>query len=407
MKTIYLIPAFLMLLTACNLDQRLNRVSKEIEQVYEQTRLWQQLPRRTISWQQALVMLRKSNPDIISINNQIKKAERNTLSVYTDMIPGVSYYGYFNNSISGLANSVNSDNFRSSVNVTFNLPSLTKTPYRVYAAQARVFAAMKAKEGKEREIISKLYHTVRKHELAQRKAALERRRPNAAFQNDATPAPQQENTQLEYWKSLALLLGDTSARWEILPSSLPTFNWSKYRPQLNRLSPLVVCQHALKLEQARLSQYGVALSYLPTINTGLYSPELFSSSGGTYSGTFLDMDDTRLNLSISYSLDTNLSNWNSYKDAKERYEQVKNDIRRSLLEHKQKMAILKRSINDYLTWRSYMRKRINFQREAPADSGESFLERANSLHDMELELLTQEEKFIDSESSIILEYGTL
>ncbi len=45
-------------------------------------------------------------------------------------------------------------------------------------------------------------------------------------------------------------------------------------------------QHALKLEQARLAQYGVAMDYLPTINTSMYSPSLFSSTEGTYSGTF-------------------------------------------------------------------------------------------------------------------------
>lgn len=405
MKRLFPAIALLALLPGCSLHQRLDRVSADIERLYEQTRLWEQLPQRTISWQQAIAMMRRQNAQLLAARDRIEHEQRDELSVYTDMIPGVSYYSYFNKSLRDLTQTLSSNDLQSSVNVNFYLPTLTNLPYKVYAAKATAFAAVKALEGKERELISKLYTAVRKQELRQRRQALERQSAEAEQHSPDIPDFSEENSTLEYWKEISGLLGDTSARWNILPSGMPTFRWSDYRGKMDKLSELVVCQHALKLEQARLTQYRVAMDYLPTINTGLYSPSLFSSTGGTYSGTFLDMDDTTLNLSISYRLDTRLDNWNEYKDNKARYEQTKRDVVSSLMEHKQKMNLLRRSMNEYYTWRSFMNKRMDYLKSVRADSSSAFLEQAQELHRMQAELLSQEEKVIESEAALILEYG--
>lgn len=406
MKPLLSLVSLSLLLAACSLDQRLDRVSAEIERVYSQTRLWEQLPERTISWQQALAILRRENPAMQAADSRIEHFEREALSVYTDMIPGVSIYSYFTESIKGITQSLDSDDVRTNINVNFFLPTLTRIPYQVYASKAEVYAAVKAREGTERELISKLYQTVRKHELSRKRRAREKNKPTSLHTADTpmTRAPEQ-NEQLEYWKEISKLLGDTSARWNILPDSLPRFRWSEYRRKLDTLSPLVVCQHALKLEQARLAQYGVAMEYLPTINTSLYSPSLFTSTGGTYTGTFLDTDDTTLNLSLSYRLDTKLDTWNRYQDNKARYKQVQREIVRSLLEHKQKMALLRQSMDEYYAWRSYLTKRIDYMKNAPADSPETYLEQRQELSSMEDELLNQEEKAIESEAALVLTYG--
>ncbi len=405
MKRLFPVIALTALLPACSLHQRLDRVSADIERLYAQTRLWEQLPQRTISWQQAIAMMRRQNPQLLAARDRIEHEQRNELSVYTNLIPGVSYYSYFNKSLRGLTQTLSSDDLQSSVNVNFYLPTLTNVPYRVYASKATAFAAVKAYEGRERELISKLYSAVRKHDLKQRRQAHKNKSATVEKHTPEIPDFSEENSLLEYWKEISGLLGDTSARWNILPSGIPVFRWSDYRQKMDKLSELVVCQHALKLEQARLSQYGVAMDYLPTINTGLYSPSLFSSSGGTYSGTFLDMDDTTLNLSISYRLDTRLDNWNEYKDNKARYEQVKREVISSLMEHKQKMNLLRRSLNEYYTWRSFMNKRMNYLKSTPTDSSSDFLELAQELHRMQSELLSQEEKVIESEAALVLEYG--
>ena len=204
---------------------------------------------------------------------------------------------------------------------------------------------------------------------------------------------------------MATLLGDYSARWRILPSSIPQFHWSRYRELTGTLDPLIVCQLALQLESSRLMQYQVALNYLPTINTSLYSPSLFSSSGGTYTGTFLDMDDTKLNLSLSYTLDTRLRSWNNYQDSKAEFKLRQKETTARLIELKQKLSTLRASLDEYYAWRGYMNKRIGHLTNAPAASAAEFLENEKSVFSMQQELLSQEKSAIESEAALILQYG--
>lgn len=395
--------AITLLLPSCSLDERLAEVTRDIEQEYAEAKVWNQLPKRTISWNQAVSMIRTQNTEITKSQNEIAKAERETLSVYTDMIPSASYYGYFNKSLADLTKNWSTSDIQSNINVHFSLPTITRIPYRVYAAEARVFAAKKAKEGKERELVAQLYEAVRRRDLAQKKAQHKQKKPD--HEDDILAEEEKTQANEEYWQKMSKLLGDYSARWEILPESAPKVTWAKYKNKLNKLDELVVCEFAMKLEQARMSQYRIALQYLPTINTSLYSPSLFSSTGGTYSGTFLDTNDTKLNMSISYYLDTQLSTWNQYKDDKERYELTKKEVSQEIMEYKVKTEKLRKSYEKYCAWQQYMKKRIAFLRSAPADTGTDFLERANTLQDMEGELLNQEEKAIETEAALVLGYG--
>ncbi len=393
----------LLLIPGCSLEQRLDKVSRNIERQYAETKEWQELPRRTISWRQALAMMERGNEEILKTDNAIEDAERQELSVYTEMIPGVSYYGYMTRSLNELTREYNGDDLRSNVNVTFSVPALTQIPYRQYAAKARVFAAMKAREGKKRELSVKLYQAVRKRDLAHRLAELEKQNPD---KKDSTETQlQQEDADIQYWQRMGDLLGDPSARWEILPDSIPTIRWKDYFERLKVLDPLVVCNFAMRLEQARLAQYGIALQYLPTINVSLYSPSLFSSSGGTYSGTFLSGEDTRINLGVSYMVDTKLSIWNNYQRNKEQYERTQREVSADLREHKHKVSRLRRSIREYHSWRSFMHKRIEHVEKTQPDSAEAYIERSRELFDMRRELLTQEQKAIESEAALLLEYG--
>ncbi len=400
-----------LMLPACSLSKHLARVSGEVEAQYADIRTWEELPIRTISWEQAIAMMRRNNPELLKSQNAIEKAERETMSVYTDMIPQLTYYGYFNRSLSELTDALNKDNVNYNLNIHFSLPSLTQLPYRVYASKATAFSAVKAKEGKERELVSKLYQAVRKRELDGRRQALGTRKaaePTAGGTgisgNSATDLQAGKN-EADYWKSIAALIGDSSARWQILPESMPRISPRQYSGKLDTLDPLIVCKFALQLESARMQQYSVALRYLPTINTGLYSPSLFSSSGGTYSGSFLDTDDTKLNMSLSYTFDTQLRTWNNYMDSKAAYEMARKEVHAELMEHKSKVKLLRQSMAEYDTWRSYMNKRMDYVRNTPAAGAAEYLEQNKTLLAMEEELLNQEERAIDSEAALILEYG--
>lgn len=401
MRILYLLTILLPALQSCSLHERIDKVSSDIEAQYVELKSWEQLPLRTISWNQALAMMKRNNIDYIQAKNTIAKAERNELSVYTDLIPGLSYYSYFTKSIGDLTSELNSDDVSHNINVTFNLPSLTQVPYRVYASKAGTFAAIKALEGKERELISKLYVQQRKQSLNARKEALDKQQQ----EKKEDYQPSKNNSEINDWMELAALLGDYSARWRILPASVPRFNWSHYRKLTRTLDQLIICKLALELEQTRMNQYSVAITYLPTINLNLYSPSLFSSSGGTYSGTFLDTDDTKLNLSLNYSLDTKLRTWNSYRDSKEAYELRLRETSAKLVELKQKLNTLRSSMDEYYAWRGFMVKRLDYLNSASASNAQEFLENEKSIYSMKQELLSQENAVIESEAALILQYG--
>ena len=298
---------------------------------------------------------------------------------------------------------MNSNDFANSVNITFYLPSLTQVPYRVYASKASTYAAHMAIKGKERELIAALYSLQRKQLLNRQQAELDKQSP------DTQPDYQlkKKDDLAAQWMEQATLLGDFSARWQILPSSVPQFRWSDYRPKTGKLDELVVCKFAMELEQARMQQYSIALDYLPSINLNLYSPSLFSSTGGTYSGTFLDKDDTKLNMSLYYSMDTKLHTWYSYRSSKENYELKQREITASLIDLKQKLLTLRTSLDEYYAWRGFMSKRIEHLRTAPANNAAEFLENENTLRSMQQELIRQENAVIESEAALILQYGLL
>ena len=387
------------LLNNCSLEQRLDTVAANIHRQFEDAESWDKLPLRVISWEQAIAMMMRCNASVKDAQSMIEEAERESLSVYTEMIPGLSYYGYFTKSIEQLSNNVSANDLSSNINVTFSIPTLSQVPYRVYAAKARTYAAIKAKEGKERELIAQVYALVRNRELDLKLRDLSQTNPDLTEQDKLLANKNDITADAAHWQKMSELLGDYSARWQILPSSAPKISWGKYEPRMNKLDDLVVCMYALRLEQARLSQYQTALRYFPTINTSLYSPSLFSSSGGTYQGTFLSGEDTRLNLSLSYSLDTQLSNWNSYKRGKAQYEKAQREVAAGIIEHKNKLATLKASVREYNNWRSYMEKRIDYLRHQPAATAEELIARDRAIYDMKKELINQEKAAVESEAA--------
>ncbi len=394
-------------LSCCSLEQRIANVSENIHQQYADAKEWEQLPLRVISWEQAVAMMMRCNVEIADTQAAIEEAERDSLSIYTDMIPGVSYYGYFTKSIKQLSDNISANDLNANVNVTFAIPTLTQVPYRVYAAKAKTFAAVKAREGKERELSAKLYTAVHTRGLQLEARELEAKTPNITEQDKILIRKSCQSEDAAHWQQMCELLGDYSARWVVLPTSAPKIKWSNYSARLNRLDDLVVCAYALRLEQARLAQYQVALRYLPTVNTSLYSPSLFSSSGGTYEGTFLSGEDTRVNLSLSYSFDTNLSVWNSYQRNKTQCEKVKREVQTGIIEHKNKLATLKNSLSEYHHWRSYMLKRIDYLQNMPVSTAEALITRDSTILEMKKELIKQAQSAVESEAALILEYGLI
>ncbi len=404
LPAILLCSTALFCLTGCSLSKRLDKVSARVEDMYAKTKGWEELPVRTITWEQARDLMRRNNLELKKAEDRIEDAERQSLSVYTDMIPGVSYYGYLTSTLDKLSETVSGENdLNSNINVSFSLPALTQVPYRVYSSKVQTFAAIKAREGKERELVAQLYETVRQRHISKKQAALQDKPADET--EEMKRAQEARKADSQHWQTMGRLIGDPNARWEILPQSLPRIRWADYVNKLDRLDPLVICNFAMQLEQARMTQYSIALQYLPTINTSIYSPSLFSSSGGTYSGTFLSGEDTRLNLSTSYMLDTDLNTWHNYQRSKEQYELTRRMVADALRDHKGKIDTLRKSVAEYENWRSYMQKRIEFTEEMTAGNASQYIEREKSVLAMKKELLTQESAAVESEAALILEYG--
>ena len=389
---------------SCSIKRHLARAEARVEGMYAETKDWDKLPIRSITWQQAVSLLMKHNPSVLEVEDQIRQAERESLSVYTEMVPGLSYYGYITRSLSELTGAVNSDELSHSVNVTFGMPALTQVPYRVYSAKIRTIAAIKAREGRCREAISRLYKLVREREINLKMRELDRHAPDDAVKPERRIGKGVEE-EGQYWRGVSRLLGRNDARWNILPESMPHIQWQTYEKRLDRLSELVTCQFVMRLEQARMAQYSVALNYLPTINTSIYSPSLFSSSGGIYQGAFLNMDDTRLNLSISYSVDTKLYQWYNYKQSKERYEREKMKLVDEMIDHRDRIQKIRASMNEYHNWRSFMLKNIDYFNTRTVATADEYINRSSSIYSMRRELLEQEKNSIESEAALVLEYG--
>ena len=118
---------------------------------------WRQLPRKEISWHQALAMMMERNIDIEKIG-AVPQDDENVpfVNVFTQIIPGVNLDWMLTKELSDLAKVTASD-VEYNTNILFNMPSLTQIPFDYYSAKAAVYTAEKTLEMKKRELVARLY----------------------------------------------------------------------------------------------------------------------------------------------------------------------------------------------------------------------------------------------------------
>ncbi|MCD7798152.1 MAG: TolC family protein [Akkermansiaceae bacterium] len=401
------IGCLLLLLAGCSVSKRMERTGKEVVAVYESLPDWERLPVRRITWEQAVSMAMEKNLELRKARGTIKQANRSARSVYTDMIPGVNLYASMTRALEDLARSPDSNAMSYNINVVFNIPSLTQLPYRIYSSQAELYATEKAYELKQREIVSKIWQHVRTADLDRRLHELDLASFKEEERKTAGELKEQEfrEQSIDNWSKLTELLGTQSARWEILPESLPKLDRARYEREAVHLSPLVVTQYAIQLEAARMNKYQILMNYLPQINMSLYSPSLFSSTGGTYGGTFLDSSDTKLTTYASLSLDTKLTYWNQFRTAQDEYEYTKQELRAKLMDRRIQVGKVIKSCREFEEWKSWMKKRMAFEASRPISTAEQMLEKRRRNIDMEREILNQEKRKVEGEAALMIEYG--
>lgn len=369
---------------------------------------WEQLPKKEISWDQAMALMMEGNLDLKRTEQSLKTTKRAVVNVFTQIIPGVNLDWMLTKELSELTR-VTADDVEYNTNILFNMPSLTQVPFDYYSAKAAVYTAEKTLEMKKRELVSKLYRQV----LAYQNARISYRNQLSSLPYDDDGVQKRkidrdwEKGLSEISQGFATLFGSMNARWLVKPETMPRLDWDRYRSASRRLDLLVVTMVAMELEGARLQVMNAKMKFFPSVDVNFYSPTLFSSTGGTYQGFFAGGGDMQVNMSLREELDTRLTAWFQYKSAKENHDLMLKRVLIDLQQRRIKVAALLESRRRFELWKKVLLKEIEFKKSRLSLSGDEYLEQRKDLKTMYENLDSEAAKNSEVEAALIMEYGWL
>lgn len=369
---------------------------------------WEQLPKKEISWDQAMALMMEGNLDLKRTEQSLKTTKRAVVNVFTQIIPGVNLDWMLTKELSELTR-VTADDVEYNTNILFNMPSLTQVPFDYYSAKAAVYTAEKTLEMKKRELVSKLYRQV----LAYQNARISYRNQLSSLPYDDDGVQKRkidrdwEKGLSEISQGFATLFGSMNSRWLVKPETMPRLDWDRYRSASRRLDLLVVTMVAMELEGARLQVMNAKMKFFPSVDVNFYSPTLFSSTGGTYQGFFAGGGDMQVNMSLREELDTRLTAWFQYKSAKENHDLMLKRVLMDLQQRRIKVAALLESRRRFELWKKVLLKEIEFKKSRLSLSGDEYLEQRKDLKTMYENLDSEAAKNSEVEAALIMEYGWL
>ena len=364
---------------SCSVDRHMEKKAGELMARMDAVPDWRQLPRKEISWHQALAMMMERNIDLKKSEQSLKTTKRSVINVFTQIIPGVNLDWMLTKELSDLAKVTASD-VEYNTNILFNMPSLTQIPFDYYSAKAAVYTA-------ENQLSSLPYDD---DGVQKKKLDLER-----------------ERNLNEISQGFAVLLGNMDARWLVKPETMPRLDWGRYRAASRQLDLLVVTMVAMELEASRLQVLNAKLKFFPSVDINFYSPTLFSSTGGTYGGFFAGAGDMKVNMSLREELDTRLTSWFQYKSAKESHELLQREVVMELQRRRIKIAALLESRRRFELWQGVLMKEIAFKESRLSVSGDEYLEQRKDIRKMYADLDNEASKNAEVEAALIMEYGWL
>lgn len=391
-------------LSSCSVEQQLQKSRNELTQDYDALPPYDTLPRRTITWHQALEMVEKNNLEMQQAAESLREARRGCDKIYRDLIPMVNMGYYYN---MALKKNQYADNRTGQFdfNIIFSLPELVQLPIQHYTAALAAYKAEQNIELKRRELTAKLYQFFRLQEIQKQATDQELHqwsddKPSMKMAIDK----RKEKEERAQWLQICELLNNYDARWQLYTPSLPRLTPDDYREQAKRPSDLSITQAAMELEASRLRKKGVALRYWPSLHVQFYSPSLFNMSGGNMTG-FMSLDDARIDMNTYLSLDTRLETWNEYLSAKAQHELLEQQLRKSMYEHREKLQLLMSSWAEYNDWKEAMQNFITFRKQHGITNSAA----AKALHDESMQvqsaILAQERENLERECALIQEYG--
>lgn len=394
--------------TSCSVDRHMEEKTAELMSKIDAVPHWEQLPRKEISWNEAMALMMEKNLDLKRSEQSLKTTKRAVVNVFTQIIPGVNLDWMLTKELNELTK-VTPGDIEYNTNILFNMPSFTQIPFDYYSAKAAVYTAEKTLEMKKRELVSRLYQQVLSYRNAQ-----------VSYENQLNSLPyddegvQRKRIEREWDRKLneisqgfAALLGTMDCRWLVKPGTVPRLDWDKYKKAARRLDLLVVTMVAMKLEASRLQVLNAKMKFFPSVDVNFYSPSLFSSTGGTYGGFFAGAGDMQVNMSLREELDTRLTSWFQYKTARESHELMQREVMMELQQRRMKVAALLESRRRFELWRSVMLKEIAFKESKMSGSGDEYLEQRKEVRKMYSELDSETAKNAEVEAALIMEYGWL
>ncbi len=394
--------------SSCTVEGHMKEKTAELLVKMQKVPHWDKLPQKTVTWDEAVKLMMAGNFDLKNSERALRTAERSVTDVFTKFIPGVNLDWLMTKELSELTN-VGGDDLEYHTNILFSKPSLTQNPYDYNTAKASVYTAQKTLEMKKRELISRLYRQVMTYRNA---------KVNYANQLKTLPIDADESRKLKMAEEhrrtvdkisqeFAALFGNMHARWLVEPDSMPRLDWGKYKAASKNLDLLVVTMVAMELEASRLQVLDAKTKFFPSVEINFYSPSLFTSTGGTYGGFFAGAGDMKVNMSLTEELDTRLTSWFQYRNAKESHEIMKRQVIIELQQRRIKVAELMESRQEFEAWRKYALNKIKFEEERVPTNADEYLEQRRSLEKIYSELDAEGIKNTDVEAALIMEYGWL
>ena len=113
---------------SCSVDRHMEKKAGELMARMDAVPDWRQLPRKEISWHQALAMMMERNIDLKKSEQSLKTTKRSVVNVFTQIIPGVNLDWMLTKELSDLAR-VTAGDVEYNTNILFNMPSLTQIPF--------------------------------------------------------------------------------------------------------------------------------------------------------------------------------------------------------------------------------------------------------------------------------------
>ena len=402
-RILLLLPALLG--SSCSVDKMLNDARNELVQTYDQIPAYESIPSRTLSWREAWAMVEKNNLELKQARQTLQEALRNQNGIFRNLIPQINLGYYYSLALFGNNDRMGTPEGEFNINIIFSIPELINLPIEYYTASLATFKAEQNLEQKRRELQARLYQFFREEEIqAAREQAEDDIWQNDPETNKQSSGKQRELQQRERWHKVCAFLNNYDAKWKLHPAGIPKLSPEDYREKIKHPGDVSLTLAAMELEASRLRKMGIALNYWPSLNVSFYSPSLFNMSGGTMGG-FMNMDDVRLDMNSYFSLDTRLTTWDEYQDAKMQHELLVLQLRQKMYEHREKIALLMRSWKEYGNWKQAMEEYIHFRRSQGAADPESARKMHSEAISIRKSILDQNQKNLERECALIQEYG--